>query len=506
MSYTLKYNFDSEHKYGKIHLADQIVLMDLEDLFSIINHSKTFTKYTPNKQFPYYMRNNQPVDYKDFIYTFNDTNINYVFKNGDSFDLRRSNVVFFHKYHNTIAQTYKVLSYHHGHITTNGKSAYIMKNPIWRIEENGKEYILMYCETNTICKLCPISYQKVLDFENKHIKKHSFYKHSNGYIGCCNNLYIHQIITGCYGNGRGTKNISIDHIDQDPLNNSFENLRISTRKEQEQNSKGIKEGTKKERKHNAKPLPEGITQNMMNKHVVYYQEWLDKDHTKQREFFKIEKHPNLDKIWCSSKSNKVTIQEKLAQANKVVDDLKNNIYPDNKETQLPKYISLIIVRDKPHLVFEMYHKEKRCTLKMVLPEEYDIHEQIALLKNKVREKYGCWLIGNEHIFNYKYDTEIDDKVKYINSVTFDISRNSTNVSHTLSFEEKQTEKYAILQTEKWLSVKMTEEHFNLIKQYDEERTFDNFKNYNRGEMLGGGIFLEFIDKVTYNHISLSCGS
>lgn len=39
-------------------------------------------------------------------------------------------------------------------------------------------------------------------------------------------LHIHQIITGCYGNGKGTKTISVDHIDQDPLNNTWENLRI----------------------------------------------------------------------------------------------------------------------------------------------------------------------------------------------------------------------------------------------------------------------------------------
>ena len=49
----------------------------------------------------------------------------------------------------------------------------------------------------------------------------------------------------------------------------MDNLRIATRKEQEQNSKGIKEGTKRERKQSAKDLPEGITQEMMKKYVVY---------------------------------------------------------------------------------------------------------------------------------------------------------------------------------------------------------------------------------------------
>ena len=66
----------------------------------------------------------------------------------------------------------------------------------------------------------------------------------------------------------------------------------------------------------------------MKKYVVYYHEWLDKEKTKYREFFKVEKHPKLDKILFTSKSGKISIQEKLEQANKVVDDLENDIYPE----------------------------------------------------------------------------------------------------------------------------------------------------------------------------------
>jgi len=34
-------------------------------------------------------------------------------------------------------------------------------------------------------------------------KKMTWYKHQNGYVLCHKNLYIHQIITGCHGNGQG---------------------------------------------------------------------------------------------------------------------------------------------------------------------------------------------------------------------------------------------------------------------------------------------------------------
>ena len=388
MNYTVKYDFDRDQQFGKIHFDDRMAIMDLEDLFSIINYPKTFTKYTPDKQFPYYMQNNQYFCYKEFIYTFDEINVDYIFKNGNTFDLRRSNVDIFHKYHKNIIQKYNVLSYQHGHISKNGKDASIMKNPIWKIKENDKEYILMYCETDTICKLCPKSYQKILDFEKNH-KKCSFYKHSNGYISThSGNLYIHQVITGCYGNGRGTKNISVDHIDQDPLNNTYDNLRIANRKEQEQNSKGIKEGTKRARKKSAQPLPVGITEYMLKKYVTYYKECYNKENNLYREFFRVEKHPKLDKDMCSSKSEKISTLEKLAQANKIVDDLENDIYPDDVEKVLPTGVSNKDYRGKPHLTFDRRAPDgTRQSVRMVLPTEYEIEEQINILREKIIVKY-----------------------------------------------------------------------------------------------------------------------
>jgi hypothetical protein len=186
----------------------------------------------------------------------------------------------------------------------------------------------MYCEKNTIIKLCQKSLDKIIEYENAHNegKKLTFHKHTNGYILSSKSLFIHQIITGCYGNGKGTITISVDHINQNPLDNTWINLRISTREEQEQNSKGIKPGTKRERKHNAKPLPEGITQNMMKKYVVFYEDYANKEKTRLRQYFKIEKHPKLEKIIIGCKSNKISILEKLNEINKIIDDLDNDNY------------------------------------------------------------------------------------------------------------------------------------------------------------------------------------
>jgi len=78
---------------------------------------------------------------------------------------------------------------------------------------------------------------------------------------------------------------------------------------------------KRARKCTAKTLPNGLTQDMMKKYVVYYHEYLNPEKTRTREFFKIEKHPKLEKIWIGTKSNKVSLKDKLDQANKIVEEL-----------------------------------------------------------------------------------------------------------------------------------------------------------------------------------------
>jgi hypothetical protein len=266
-----------------------------------------------------------------------------------------------------------------------------MKNPMWKIlNGDGQTQVLMYCETDTVCILCPSSYKKITDYEqaNNGGNKITFYRHQNGYINCTKGLFVHQIITGCHGNGKGTGNISVDHIDQDPLNNTIANLRIATREEQEQNSKGIKEGTKRARNHNAKALPEGITADMMRKYVIYYHEYIDKEKTKSREFFKVESHPKMRKIWIGTKSNKISIVDKLAAANKVVTDLDDDIYPVAEDFGLPEYITVKVERGKSHLIYDRKIKDgNRLNMRMVLPEHYVLDEQLVIFQERIKEKY-----------------------------------------------------------------------------------------------------------------------
>jgi hypothetical protein len=141
----------------------------------------------------------------------------------------------------------------------------------------------------------------------------------------------------------------------------------------------------------------------MKKYVVYYHEWLDKEHTKQREYFKVEKHPKLDgKQWIGSKSGKISILEKLAEANKVVENLENDIFPNNNSnnnnsctlSNLPTYITITKAGEKTYLVYDEKEKDndglkqKRKNLKMVLPSNYDLQEQLMTFREKINAKYN----------------------------------------------------------------------------------------------------------------------
>jgi hypothetical protein len=90
---------------------------------------------------------------------------------------------------------------------------------------------------------------------------------------------------------------------------------------------------KRNRKHSAQSLPKGLEHHMMKKYVVYYREWIDRQHSREREYFKIEKHPDLKKGWTSSKSCKITIFDKLAAANKIIDDLEEKKEELEKQNQ-----------------------------------------------------------------------------------------------------------------------------------------------------------------------------
>jgi hypothetical protein len=375
-------------------------IVNTEDFCKILN--KRLFRLRDNDIYPSFCENCKKIDYLHYIYDIplqEKNQLQVTFKNGNSFDLTRENVKYKTSHLQLIQSTYPntfLTEYSKGHVKRTGMDAGIVKNPIWKITENDKEILLMYCEKDTICKLCPVSYAKILEFEqnNNNGEKCTWYKTENGYLttrlSITGKMYsIHQVITGYYGHGKGTggkntETMSVDHIDRDPLNNTMENLRIATRKEQENNSRGIMEDTKRKRQSNARDLPDGITQEMLPKYVVYYFE----KHT-NRDYFRIERHPKLTKYWETTKSREVSIHEKLRQAIEVIENLKNDIYPQtfSEKRELPKYVRIYVRNGKEELTYDERIDGCIFNYRRTLKPDYNIERELILFNIDIHTKY-----------------------------------------------------------------------------------------------------------------------
>lgn len=101
--------------------------------------------------------------------------------------------------------------------------------------------------------------------------------------------------------------------------------------------------------------------------------------------------------------------------------------------------------------------------------------------------------------------ELDNKIEYIQKITFSISRSAVDYTHTILFEKLVTEKKAVLEVEKWLSVIITEEYFEKNKGYN-CLEFNKYNGDVRGKLLSSGIFLEEIINIEDDHILINCGS
>jgi hypothetical protein len=205
-------------------------LVDIEDHLDILNSRKKFVKHD-DLHYPYYTSNDKKITIIDFLYKFDYMSTNYEFINGDIDDIRRSNIKIYHDYNDVIREKYPTAEYIQGHYHNLGVDAFLMKNPLWKINENEKNLLWMYCEKNTVCSLCEHSYNKIIEFEKKNLKneKITWYMCDNGYIAGKvkgKQLYMHEIIFNNYSYGK--KTLTVDHIDKNKLNNTIGNLCLIT--------------------------------------------------------------------------------------------------------------------------------------------------------------------------------------------------------------------------------------------------------------------------------------
>lgn len=213
-----------------------------------------------------------------------------------------------------------------GHSKNTGKYAGIEKNTIVvfsggeSVHSSSKIYI-MQCntvgKTSIPCILCPLSIEKIRSFEEKinHNKKITWYvsQPDSKIVGKTQTngiLDLDLVVTDSYKNWRY---ISIKHLDGNPFNHCISNLQIAEK------STPI---NKKKLQYEDRALPLGITPDMLHPFVVYYFNVYNPQKNKTRDFFRVEGHPKQNgKRWECSKSNKVSIFEKLEQANKYAEEL-----------------------------------------------------------------------------------------------------------------------------------------------------------------------------------------
>lgn len=315
--HTFKYN--PKDNCFEVTIEDKTILINVDKFELLFSSAKIKTsswKFDESNNFIYTINSNCKKIYLfEVICNIPFNTCSWKFNNDNSCDYRTENIKYEYKYKTNIKipENFEIISEYNGHLQTMGKTAGTVYNPYWMVKDENLQsepFYIMYCEPETFTLFSEDSLDKMIYDENTETIP-TWFKCSNGYIASKLNkqYYMHQLIMNYYDHGN--KKQSIDHINRNKLDNRLVNLRITSQSEQNRNT------GKRERKHNAKKLPDGIEQKDIPKFVVYYKEKVKRKDNEDafREFFVIEKHPKMEgKRWTTSKSNQITIVDKLKAA------------------------------------------------------------------------------------------------------------------------------------------------------------------------------------------------
>jgi hypothetical protein len=323
---------------------------------------------------------------------------------------------------------YLILEHGNPHNISFGRYNGQNRNMYWKVRINNinavssnhvfNTFYIMHIKDDIYTKISNEDIDKVLNFNNS---RPSWYLNANGYIAAtirksnCYKVYLHQYIMDVHNEDLSNYEKTVDHINNDKLDNRRENLRLVNMSVQNSNR------PKCERRSDACDLPDGISQNDIPKYVIYGKEIINKDTDDFREYFYISNHPKLDKSWTTSKSNKINIIEKLNIAKLKIQELNEEITSEefnkcvNNENKidLPNYITLV----KNALIFDRRHDDKRYNFKSILKSE-NIQNELNIFIDNINKKYPelkieYYTIKNQNIKieNVKINNDIKDKIK-----------------------------------------------------------------------------------------------
>ena len=318
------------------------------------------------------------------------------FLNLDYNDYREKNLLITEKIDEKIIppSNYKIISEGESYYIKEGKYAGQFRNMYWKIEDNNITYYLMHIKDEIFTKISKRDINKILLLNEK---RPSWYIGSNGYICTTirNNgekkfIYLHQLILDVHDEDLTSFEKTVDHINCDKLDNRRNNLRLVNMSVQNANR------CKASRRCDAGELPDNLTQKDLPKYVIYRKEILDKETQQCREYFYIQNHPKLEKTWETTKSNKISIREKLKLSKLKLEYLDGLISEaqynqqsgkSKPELNLPKYIRLSNERNKKHLIYEQKVNNKRQNCRMVLQTD-NIKQELEKFIIQIKDKYS----------------------------------------------------------------------------------------------------------------------